>query len=155
MVFPLGQGIAPKVAIPGAILLGDAGFAIPPVGAQGLNLAFFDIGVLADLLANAIENGVSLSDATFAARYNQTVMPHHDKLLKGVTTLMNLFAMKATWLQSMHGLGLKLANYVSPFKRYVAEFGMGFRYPMPNLIRRQMPKIYPKVMRRTEMDQDA
>ena len=155
MVFPLGQGIAPKVAIPGAILLGDAGFAIPPVGAQGLNLAFFDIGVLVDLLAHAVENNVSFCDATFAARYNKMVMPHHDKLLKGVSTLMNLFDMNATWLQSMHGLALKLANYVSPFKRYVAEFGMGFRYPMPNLIRGQMPKIYPKVMRRTEMDQDA
>mgnify|MGYP007000133638 len=34
MVFPLGQGIASQVSLPGAILLGDAGFAIPPVGAQ-------------------------------------------------------------------------------------------------------------------------
>ena len=155
MVFPLGQGIASKVAMPGAILLGDAGFAIPPVGAQGLNLAFFDIGVLADILAHAIENEVPFNDEKFSQRYNQTVMPHHDKLLKGVSTLMNLFDMNAIWLQSMHGLALKLANYVSPFKRYVAEFGMGFRYPMPALIRGQIPKIYPKVMRQAEVDSDA
>ena len=28
-VFPLGQGIAPEIGIPGALLIGDAGFAIP------------------------------------------------------------------------------------------------------------------------------
>ena len=152
MVFPLGQGIASQVSLPGAILLGDAGFAIPPVGAQGLNLAFFDIAVLTDLLAKAIENNMSFSDKEISERFNQTVMPHHEKLLKGVKALMTVFDIHATWLQSLHGLALKLANYIPPFKHYIAEFGMGFRYPMPSLIRGQMPKVYPKVIRDNEVN---
>lgn len=152
MVFPLGQGIASQVSLPGAILLGDAGFAIPPVGAQGLNLAFFDIAVLTDLLAKAIENNMSFSDKEISKRFNQTVMPHHEKLLKGVKALMTVFDIHAIWLQSLHGLALKLANYIPPFKHYIAEFGMGFRYPMPSLIRGQMPKVYPKVIRDNEVN---
>ena len=151
-VFPLGQGIAPEIGIPGALLIGDAGFAIPPVGAQGLNLAFYDIAVLADLLAKAQESDMSLSSKAFVDRFNHLVMPHHDRLLKGIKGLMTMTDWSAPWLQSLQGVALFMANYVSPFKHYVAEFGMGFRYPMPSLIRGRIPKVYPRIIKTNEVD---
>lgn len=145
MVFPLGEGVAQQVAIPGAILIGDAGFAIPPVGAQGLNLAFYDIASLLDLVVEAADQGMPLSSQQISDRHQASVKPHHDKLLKGVHALVQIFDVQSTWLQTLHGLSLRIANHLPPIKRQIAEFGMGFRYPMPHLIRGRLPVSYPRV----------
>ncbi|MAH60701.1 MAG: hypothetical protein CMF42_00145 [Legionellales bacterium] len=145
VVFDLQEGFAPQVATPGMVLLGDAGFSIPPVGAQGLNLAFYDIGVLADLLAESLSTGQALASKRFADRYNDIVMIHHKNLLDRVGYLVNLFNLQNPILQVGHGLGLKIMNHVGLFKKYIAEFGMGLRYPVPSLLRGRQPDVYMRV----------
>ena len=107
---------------------------------------------MADLLAKAQESDMSLSSKAFVDRFNHLVMPHHDRLLKGIKGLMTMTDWSAPWLQSLQGVALFMANYVSPFKHYVAEFGMGFRYPMPSLIRGRIPKVYPRIIKTNEVD---
>ena len=125
-VFELGQGVAPKVAIPGMVLIGDAGFAIPPVGAQGLNLAFYDIGVLADTIAESLSTQQQMYSPKLAERFNSIVMPHHHTLLKRVSQLVNLFNLQNPILKLGHGVGLWLMEKVSPFKHHIAEFEWEF-----------------------------
>ena len=49
-VFPLSALIANRFGMPGLVLVGDAGHAMPPIAAQGFNLGIRDIELLAALV---------------------------------------------------------------------------------------------------------
>ncbi|WP_246793701.1 4-hydroxybenzoate 3-monooxygenase [Burkholderia perseverans] len=53
-------------------LAGDAAHLVPPTGAKGMNLALFDVDVLAGALVNALVDG----DDVPLASYSNTVLPH-------------------------------------------------------------------------------
>jgi len=52
-------------------LAGDAAHLVPPTGAKGMNLALFDVDMLAQALVSAVRDG----DAAALANYSITVMP--------------------------------------------------------------------------------
>lgn len=52
-------------------LAGDAAHLVPPTGAKGMNLALFDVDVLAQALVAAVREG----DASTLAAYTNTVLP--------------------------------------------------------------------------------
>lgn len=53
-------------------LAGDVAHLVPPTGAKGMNLALYDVDVLAEALTDAMRNG----DPTALDRYSDTVLPH-------------------------------------------------------------------------------
>lgn len=53
-------------------LAGDAAHLVPPTGAKGMNLALFDIDMLAQALVSAAREG----DGAMLANYSDTVLPH-------------------------------------------------------------------------------
>ena len=53
-------------------LVGDAAHLVPPTGAKGMNLALYDVDVLAQALLSAVQDG----DETALANYSDTVLPH-------------------------------------------------------------------------------
>jgi p-hydroxybenzoate 3-monooxygenase len=53
-------------------LAGDVAHLVPPAGAKGMNLALYDVDVLADALVAAVQDG----DRTALDRYSETVLPH-------------------------------------------------------------------------------
>jgi 2-polyprenyl-6-methoxyphenol hydroxylase-like FAD-dependent oxidoreductase len=52
-VYRLSRSLGRSLAIPGAVLVGDAAHTVHPAGGQGMNLAFQDAEVLAELLEPA------------------------------------------------------------------------------------------------------
>lgn len=53
-------------------LVGDAAHLVPPVSAKGMNLALFDV----DILAHALVSAVKGQDKTALENYSDTVLPH-------------------------------------------------------------------------------
>ncbi|WP_028229488.1 4-hydroxybenzoate 3-monooxygenase [Paraburkholderia ferrariae] len=53
-------------------LAGDAAHLVPPTGAKGMNLALYDVDVLAQALTGAVHH----RDKTGLERYSDTVLPH-------------------------------------------------------------------------------
>lgn len=53
-------------------LAGDAAHLVPPTGAKGMNLALYDVDVLAGALLSAVRN----RDRTALDSYSDTVLPH-------------------------------------------------------------------------------
>lgn len=53
-------------------LAGDAAHLVPPTGAKGMNLALFDVEMLAQALVSAVQD----QDLAPLAAYTDTVMPH-------------------------------------------------------------------------------
>jgi 2-polyprenyl-6-methoxyphenol hydroxylase-like FAD-dependent oxidoreductase len=52
-VYHLSRSLGRTLAIPGAVLVGDAAHTVHPAGGQGMNLAFQDAELLAELIAAA------------------------------------------------------------------------------------------------------
>lgn len=52
-------------------LAGDAAHLVPPTGAKGMNLALFDVDILAQALGKAIRDG----DSAGLAAYSDTILP--------------------------------------------------------------------------------
>jgi p-hydroxybenzoate 3-monooxygenase len=53
-------------------LVGDAAHLLPPVSAKGMNLALYDVDILAHALLKAIKD----NDSTALKNYSDTVLPH-------------------------------------------------------------------------------
>jgi 2-octaprenyl-6-methoxyphenol hydroxylase len=56
VVFPLSTLAVARAGVRGAVLVGEAAHAFPPIGAQGLNLGLRDVAALAEALA-AVDRG--------------------------------------------------------------------------------------------------
>ena len=63
-VYHLSKSLGRTLCIPGAVLVGDAAHTVHPVGGQGMNLAFQDAELLADLLGPAQGRADLLDEAT-------------------------------------------------------------------------------------------
>lgn len=74
-VYHLTKSLGRTLSIPGAVLAGDAAHTVHPAGGQGMNLAFQDADLLAELLATAHRGPDSLDEACrlYSARRRRQV----------------------------------------------------------------------------------
>ena len=71
VVFPVSLGWAPSPARRRVVALGDAAHVVPPIGAQGWNLAVRDIMALSDVLADALRSGADIGGNEVLSRYTR------------------------------------------------------------------------------------
>ena len=69
---PLRSVIHTPMQYRNLFLVGDAAHLLPPTGAKGMNLALFDVDVLAQALVKAVKS----HDPAALERYSDTVLPH-------------------------------------------------------------------------------
>jgi 2-octaprenyl-6-methoxyphenol hydroxylase len=69
--FPIASLVAATMAGGRIALVGEAGHALPPIGAQGLNLGLRDVAALADICAEAARNGGDPGSAAALDRYRR------------------------------------------------------------------------------------
>ena len=86
-------------------LAGDAAHLVPPTGAKGMNLALFDVDVLAQALVSAVRAG----DPAPLAEYSNTVLPH----------LWRYQEFSAWMTDTMHDAGDPMLN--GPFRQATAR----------------------------------
>ena len=71
VVFPVALGWAPSPARRRVVAVGDAAHVVPPIGAQGWNLAVRDIMALAAVLAPVLRAGGDIGGSDVLARYTR------------------------------------------------------------------------------------
>lgn len=71
VVFPVSLGWAPSPARRRVIAVGDAAHVVPPIGAQGWNLAVRDVMALADILAGTVRTGGDIGSSEVLSRYTR------------------------------------------------------------------------------------
>jgi p-hydroxybenzoate 3-monooxygenase len=70
-VVPLRSVVHAPMQYRNLYLAGDAAHLVPPTGAKGMNMALYDVDILAQALVHAIRDG----DGAALASYSATVLP--------------------------------------------------------------------------------
>lgn len=69
---PLRSVVHSPMQFRNLFLVGDAAHLVPPTGAKGMNLALYDVDILAQAFVSAVQN----SDRTALDGYSDTCLPH-------------------------------------------------------------------------------
>lgn len=119
-VFPLGGMRADRFAARRTALVGEAGHAFPPIGAQGLNLGLRDVAGLAEIVTSSSDPG---SDGALAAYHRARGA---DVLTRTavVDALNRTLLVGFLPLQIARGLGLFLIDRIGPLRRAVMREGV-------------------------------
>jgi 2-octaprenyl-6-methoxyphenol hydroxylase len=106
-------------------LAGEAAHAVPPIGAQGLNLGFADMAMLVQLAAAAREQGGDIGGETVLARYQQARLRDVQVRTTAIDGLNRALLSGLLPLDLARGFGLGLIARIGPFRRAVMRAGLG------------------------------
>jgi 2-octaprenyl-6-methoxyphenol hydroxylase len=106
-------------------LAGEAAHAVPPIGAQGLNLGFADIEVLLDLASGARTSGQDIGGSAVLARYQQARLRDVQLRTAAVDGLNRALLSGLLPIDMARGFGLGLLARVGPLRRAVMRAGLG------------------------------
>jgi 2-octaprenyl-6-methoxyphenol hydroxylase len=125
-VFPLSVLAVAHAGAAGAVLVGEAAHAFPPIGAQGLNLALRDV---ADLAAALAESDRTASDWALALSADYARRRAADLMRTGgmVDALFRSLLADMIPAQALRAGGLWALKLVPPLRRQAFSLGMGGR----------------------------
>ena len=119
--FPLSGMVASRFGKGAVVLVGEAGHAFPPIGAQGLNLGMRDIRTLSDLrLETATRQGVE----DFARRFDRARQLDVRSRTTGVDLLNRSLLTGFLPVQMARAGGISLLTIASPLRRAAMREGM-------------------------------
>ncbi len=134
-LFALSVASARRLAGKRIALIGEAAHVIPPIGAQGLNLALRDAATIGELAIAAHRAGRDIGGVNVLARYDS--MRRSD--IAGRTLAIDLVnrSLLSDFLpvQGARGLGLYLIDRVGPLRRALMREGVAPAAAQPRLMR--------------------
>ncbi len=125
--FPLQARHARDYVKAGVALIGDAAHAIHPLAGQGANLGLQDAACLADVIAQAIQNGEHPGDRPVLRRFERSRKGENAAMLHFMTGLNRLFATDSTLLKELRTAGMRLFNQSGPIREHVVSVALGTR----------------------------
>ncbi len=120
-VFPLAGMTARRFAGIRSVLIGEAAHVFPPIGAQGLNLGYRDVGTLAELMAGPFADpGTADRLAAFDRARRADIVSR----TAAVDTLNRMLLSDLLPIQGIRGFGLFLLDRLPPLRRVVMQHGV-------------------------------
>jgi 2-octaprenyl-6-methoxyphenol hydroxylase len=109
------------------LLLGNAAHTLHPIAAQGLNLALFEVAVLADYFLETAEKGVALKDFASSEQSISTRLSHQ---------LSSVFSHDFLPINTARSLGMIGLDLCQPLKKYFIQKTLGHSQSkaLPSLI---------------------
>ena len=133
-VFPLTGLVAQTMGLARVALVGESGHAMPPIGAQGLNLALSDVAVLADLVAEQSARGGDSGSNELLARYDTARNADVHRRVNAVD-LLNRSVRPNFWpLGLARGAGLHVLAAMPSLRRRLIREGLFPPPPIPTLM---------------------
>lgn len=133
--FPIRRLVASRLAGERIVLAGEAAHALPPIGAQGLNLSLRDAAALVDVLAEARASGLDLGSPRVLDRYARARTGDVALRAAGVDLLNK--ALLSSWppLDAVRGIGMAALSRLAPVRRALMRQGVMPRHAVPTLMR--------------------
>lgn len=124
-VFPLSNLSVPCVGKNGALLIGEAAHAFPPIGAQGLNLGLRDVEDFVKAI-DGLSPGFSVTDAQKTSEQYDRNRQHDLKRTGGfVDGLFRSLLSDFAGAQGIRQTGVWALKTISPLRKLAFQFGMG------------------------------
>ena len=119
--YPLVAVYAAAFAARRFALMGDAAVGMHPVTAHGYNLGLGGAHILANEVRKALSLGIDIGDATVVEAYARAHRRASAFLYYGTNAMVNVYTDNRPAALMLRALGLRLANRLPPFKRYVTR----------------------------------
>ncbi|MBU2583193.1 MAG: FAD-dependent monooxygenase [Alphaproteobacteria bacterium] len=137
VLFPLSHMTAAAMGRNRIALIGEAAHAMPPIGAQGLNLSLRDAAVVAEIAGEALQAGNDPGSPFCLGAYQDARLPDAKERSFAVGSLNAALISGLIPVQLARGAGLHLINAVPPLRRRLMHLGLAPRGPLPPLMRRE------------------
>lgn len=134
--FPLSSLSTSPLARHRIALIGEAGHAFPPIGAQGLNLGLRDAAEIADRVQSApADPGAESVLAAYDSARRLDVWSRTAAVdLLNLSLISNFVPVQMARTAGIHAL-----NAVGPLRRLLMREGMHPQMPLPSLMREEAP----------------
>jgi 2-octaprenyl-6-methoxyphenol hydroxylase len=134
-VFPLAVETARSFGRRRVALVGEAAHVLPPIGAQGLNLALRDAATVAELVVDARRNGADVGSDKLTARYEHMRRADVTSRTLAVDVLNRSLLSEFLPLHGARGLGFYLMERLGPLRRALMREGVAPAASQPRLMR--------------------
>jgi 2-octaprenyl-6-methoxyphenol hydroxylase len=132
--FPLVIQTAERFANNRIALIGEAAHALPPIGAQGLNLGLRDAATIAEVAVAAVRTGEDPGGAEVLERYDAARRVDVSSRALGVDLLNRSLLSEFLPLHGARGFGLYLLDRIAPLRRAVMREGVQPSAAQPRLM---------------------
>lgn len=141
--FPISMSLSRRLTGPRLALTGEAAHALPPIGAQGMNLSLRDVAALVDALIAARGRQQDLGSAAVLDAY--AALREGDVALRalGVDALNGSLLAHGPAMDMIRGAGLSLLQAVAPLRRWLMRQGLAPEsalLPRPDSLRLTQPR---------------
>ncbi len=107
-------------------LIGNASHTIHPIAGQGFNLGLRDIQKMAQLIEQQWQDSNDIGCFSLLNDYANSRVKDHSQVITLTDSLVTLFANDLFPLVAGRNLGLKVMNYLAPFKNTLVNKLMGY-----------------------------
>ena len=129
--YPLALLQANKSVDKNVLLIGNASHTLHPVAGQGFNLGMRDVGVLAELLLNAVHANQDIADSGLLEHYANTRTKDYEQIIRFTDNLVHWFSFNLKPVKIARSIGLVLTDRIPWLKSAIARRAMGFNQRMP------------------------
>lgn len=119
--YPLVAVYAGEFAARRFALVGDAAIGMHPVTAHGYNLGLAGACRLANEIRMALSRGLEIGDVSVLDAYAKAHRRASAFLYHGTNAMVNVYTDNRPATLLLRGLGLRVANHLPPFKRFVTR----------------------------------
>jgi ubiquinone biosynthesis UbiH/UbiF/VisC/COQ6 family hydroxylase len=119
--YPLVAVFAGRFASHRFALMGDAAVGMHPVTAHGYNLGLLGAHTLARELRKSLALGLDIGDGSALEAYALAHRRASAFLYYGTNAMVNVYTDNRSGVLGLRALGLRIANRLPPFKRYVTR----------------------------------
>lgn len=124
--FPLSTSTSARLTGDRLVLVGEAAHALPPIGAQGLNLSLRDVAALIDVLTQARRNNANVDIGARAVLDRYAARRTGDVAVRtlAVDALNGSLLARSPVADLARGLGLMALSSLAPLRRTVMRHGL-------------------------------